>query len=183
MHPQEFPRSAPSFARLGWQRPRSLEHHVGMYNVNRAMLYAVPDLMSGYKKAMKVMMRDPEYKSDPNDPDANCDRIWMEEEGYTNLRVALCSILKRIDACRHLQKARFLHTRSLPNSTKTRSSALTCSERGHQSWRTGRASTMRPLMTSKCCLTQGSLRLTNHVRCRHCRCTKCSSDTLQTPPV
>ena len=60
-----------------------------MYNVNRAMLYAVPDLMSGYKKAMKVMMRDPEYKSDPNDPDANCDRIWMEEEGYINVRVAL----------------------------------------------------------------------------------------------
>ena len=53
------------------------------------MLYAVPDLVSGYTKAMQVMMRVAEYKADKHDPDANCERIWVEEEGYINLRVAL----------------------------------------------------------------------------------------------
>jgi hypothetical protein len=65
------------------------QHHVEFFNLNRAMLYAVPDLLAGYKKAMKVMMREPDYEENQTDPDRNCERIWREEEGYINMRVAL----------------------------------------------------------------------------------------------
>ena len=70
------------------------QHHVEFFNLNRAMLYAVPDLLSGYKKAMKVMMREPHYEQSTSDPDSNCDRIWREEDGYVNLRVALWHLEK-----------------------------------------------------------------------------------------
>ena len=69
-----------------WAKPsaRSLFHRSGwsFFNLNKAMLYAVPHLLEGYKKAMKVMMRMPKLQQSESDPDAKCEHIWAAERGY-----------------------------------------------------------------------------------------------------
>lgn len=60
-------------------------HHVELFNLNRAMLYAVPNHLEGYKKAMKVMMRRPKLQRSESDPDDNCEHIWAAERRYINL--------------------------------------------------------------------------------------------------